>query len=281
MYITESQWQLTGYTLLVQHIPWIWYMSEVVLRPQVWLSTISNSMILWFHLTLSSEIVVMWLHYSQSNYTIFSSEFTSYMLQWTVQAQATSIPLIPHNTQFLQTLQSLKISQNSVPYSLSRLLLVTRCDKIFSRLNLFHHNSNNYLLTYVVHFKAVSLVFYAVSPVIITKFGEQEAYGMTVILFLARNTCTGKTDWAGVCGQGGATNPHIPLSGRFLLKCPTGNSRNVNNFYCVLGQVPSLDAHFSILLVRHAKHVVYSTEVLPPFNKGILLEISGSFFPQF
>jgi len=37
MYKRESQWQLTGYTLLVQHIPCIWYMSEVVLRPQVWL----------------------------------------------------------------------------------------------------------------------------------------------------------------------------------------------------------------------------------------------------
>jgi len=70
MYIRESQWQLTGYTLLVQHIPWIWYMSEV-LRPQVWLFVISNSVILWFHLTLSSETVVMWLNYFQSNYIIF------------------------------------------------------------------------------------------------------------------------------------------------------------------------------------------------------------------
>jgi len=111
-----------------------------------------------------------------------------------VQKEATSAPLIPHNTQFLQTLQSLEISQNSVPYRLSRLLLITRRGKIFSRLNLFLHNNNTYLLTYVVHFKVVSLVFYAVSPVIITKFGEQEAYGMTVILFLARNACTEKAD---------------------------------------------------------------------------------------
>jgi hypothetical protein len=113
-----------------------------------------------------------------------------------VQTQATSAQLIPHNTQFffLQMLQSLEISQNSVPYSLSRLLLVTTCDKIFSGLNLFLDNNNNYLLSYVVNFKVVSLVIYAVTPVIITIFGEQEAHGMTVILFLARNACTEKAD---------------------------------------------------------------------------------------
>jgi len=91
-------------------------------------------------------------------------------------------------------MQNLEIFQNSVPFSLSKLLLVTRYDKIFSGLNLSLCNNNSYLPTYVVHFKVVSLVFYAV----ITKFGEQEAYGMTVILFLARNSCKEKADWAGV-----------------------------------------------------------------------------------
>jgi hypothetical protein len=72
--------------------------------------------------------------------------------------------------------------------------LVTRCVKIFSVLNLFLYNNNTYLLTYAVHFTVVSLVLYALSPVIITKFGKQEAYGTTVILFLARNASTEKAD---------------------------------------------------------------------------------------
>lgn len=86
-----------------------------------------------------------------------------------------------------------------------------------------------------------------------------------------------------MCGQGGETNPQIPFSGRFPLKCPTGNSRNVSNFmdYCVLGQVSSHVSHFSVLLVRNAKHVAYSTEVLPPFNKGRLSGTSSSIFPHF
>jgi hypothetical protein len=133
----------------------------------------------------------MWLHYFQSNYTIFYlNSQVSHSNKW--YKHKLQVHHSFHTTHsFLQTLQSIEISQNFVPYSLSRLLLVTRSDKIFSGLNLFLHNNNNYLLTYVVHFKVVSLVFYAV---IITIFGEQEAYGMTVILFLARNACTEKAD---------------------------------------------------------------------------------------